>query len=65
MKYSAKRYTAGKKDDKGSGRAIIALARRISCIVFVMLSKRETFNPDLMRITEQNVQQQPETIDVL
>ena len=46
-----------KKDDKGSGRAIIALARKISRIVFVMLSKRETFNPDLMRITEQNFQQ--------
>ena len=46
-----------KKEDKGSGRAIIALARKISRIVFVMLSKRETFNPDLMRITEQNFQQ--------
>ena len=46
-----------KKDDKGSGRAIIALARKISRIVFVMLSKRETFNPDLMRIPEQNFQQ--------
>ena len=46
-----------KKDDKGSGRAIIALARKISRIVFVMLSKRETFNPDLMRISEQNFQQ--------
>jgi transposase len=46
-----------KKDDKGSGRAIIALARKISRIVFVMLSKRETFNPDLMRINEQHFQQ--------
>ena len=46
-----------KKEDKGSGRAIIALARKISRIVFVMLSKRETFNPDLMRIPEQNFQQ--------
>ncbi len=46
-----------KKDDKGSGRAIIALARKISRIVFVMLSKRETFNPVLMRIPEQNFQQ--------
>ena len=54
-----------KKDDKGSGRAIIALARKISRIVFVMLSKRETFNPDLMRITEQNFQKQPKSIDFL
>ncbi|MBR3741368.1 MAG: hypothetical protein IKN04_13090, partial [Clostridia bacterium] len=46
-----------KKEDKGSGRAIIALVRKISRIVFIMLSKRETFNPDLMRITEQNFQQ--------
>ena len=46
-----------KKEDKGSGRAIIALARKISRIVFVMLSKRETFNPDLMRMTVQNFQQ--------
>ena len=46
-----------KKDDKGSGRAIIALARKISRIVFVMLSKRETFNPDVMHISEQNFQQ--------
>ena len=38
-----------RKDEKGSGRAIIALARKITRIVFVMLSKRERFNPDLMR----------------
>lgn len=38
-----------RKDDKGSGRAIIALARKITRIVFVMLSKRERFNPDLMQ----------------
>ena len=54
-----------KKEDKDSGRAIIALARKISRIVFVMLSKRETFNPDLMRITEQNFQKQPKSIDFL
>ena len=42
-----------RKDDKGSGRAIIALARKITRIVFVMLSKRERFNPDLMRCDEQ------------
>ena len=37
-----------RKEDKGSGRAIIALARKITRIVFVMLTKREKFNPDLM-----------------
>ena len=37
-----------KKTDKGSGRAIIALTRKIARIVFVMLENRETFNPDLM-----------------
>ena len=42
-----------RKEDKGSGRAIIALARKISRIVFVMLSKRERFNPELMRCDEQ------------
>ena len=42
-----------RKDEKGSGRAIIALARKITRIVFVMLSKRERFNPDLMRCDEQ------------
>ena len=46
-----------KKEDKGSGRAIIALARKISRIIFVMLSKRESFNPDLMQNTELNYQQ--------
>ena len=42
-----------RKDEKGSGRAIIALARKITRIVFVMLSKRENFNPELMRCDEQ------------
>jgi hypothetical protein len=41
-----------RKGDKGSGRAIIALARKITRIVFVMLSKREGFNPKLMRCEE-------------
>ena len=45
-----------RKADKSSGRAIIALARKITRIVFVMLTKRERFNPDLMRC-EDNVQQ--------
>ena len=37
-----------KKTDKGSGRAIIALTRKIARIVFVMLENREPFNPELM-----------------
>ena len=41
-----------RKGDKGSGRAIIALARKITRIVFVMLSKREGFKPELMRCEE-------------
>ena len=41
-----------RKGDKGSGRAIIALARKITRIVFVMLSRRESFNPKLMRCEE-------------
>ena len=45
-----------RKADKGSGRAIIALARKITRIIFVMLTKRERFNPDLMRC-EDNIQQ--------
>ena len=45
-----------RKADKGSGRAIIALARKITRIVFVMLSKRERFNLDLMRC-EDSIQQ--------
>ena len=45
-----------RKGDKGSGRAIIALARKITRIVFVMLSKREGFKPELMRC-EQEIQQ--------
>ena len=46
-----------KKDDKGAGRAIIALARKISRIVFVVLLKWESFNPNLMQSIEQNFQQ--------
>lgn len=37
------------KISKGSGRAIIALTRKMARIVFVMLNKREPFNPELMK----------------
>ena len=36
------------KTDKGSGRAIIALTRKVARIVFTMLHTREPFNPSLM-----------------
>lgn len=38
-----------KKQEKGSGRAIIALTRKIAKVVFVMLENREPFHPELMR----------------
>ena len=37
-----------KKENKGSGRAIIALTRKVARIVFAMLHSREPFNPALM-----------------
>ena len=36
------------KVSKGSGRAIIALTRKVARIVFVMLNNRQAFNPELM-----------------
>ena len=36
------------KTDKGSGRAIIAMTRKVARIVFTMLQTREPFNPSLM-----------------
>ncbi len=37
-----------RKRDKSSGRAIIALTRKVARIVFVMLENREPFNSELM-----------------
>lgn len=37
------------KISKGSGRAIIALTRKVARIVFAMLNNKEAFNPELMR----------------
>lgn len=37
------------KTSKGSGRAIIALTRKVARIVFAMLNNKEAFNPELMR----------------
>lgn len=37
------------KTSKGSGRAIIALTRKVARIVFAMLNKKEAFNPELMK----------------
>lgn len=36
------------KKNKGSGRSIIALTRKIARVVFAMLTKREEFKPELM-----------------
>lgn len=36
------------KISKGSGRAIIALTRKVARIVFAMLNNKEAFNPELM-----------------
>lgn len=37
------------KTNKGSGRAIIALTRKIARIVFSMLNNKQAFNPELMK----------------
>lgn len=37
------------KTTKGSGRAIIALTRKVARIVFSMLNNKEAFNPELMK----------------
>ena len=37
------------KVSKGSGRAIIALTRKVARIIFAMLNNREAFNPELMK----------------
>lgn len=37
---------------KGSGRAIIALTRKVARIVFAMLNNKTPFNPELMKLTE-------------
>lgn len=42
------------KVNKGSGRAIIALTRKVARIVFAMLNNHEPFNPDLMKKTEKD-----------
>lgn len=39
------------KISKGSGRAIIALTRKVARIVFAMLNNKEAFKPELMRKT--------------
>lgn len=43
------------KISKGSGRAIIALTRKIARIVFAMLNNRTPFDPDLMKKAEKDV----------
>ena len=43
------------KVNKGSGRAIIALTRKVARIVFVMLNNKEKFKPELMIKNEKKV----------
>ena len=45
------------KTSKGTGRAIIALTRKMARIVFAMLNTKEPFNPDLMKLDERNIKQ--------
>ena len=45
------------KTNKGTGRAVIALTRKMARIVFAMLNTREPFNPDLMKTEERNIKQ--------
>lgn len=40
------------KANKGSGRAIIALTRKVARIVFAMLNNHEPFNPEMMKKSE-------------
>lgn len=40
------------KINKGSGRAIIALTRKIARIVFAMLNNKEPFHPEMMKLAE-------------
>ncbi len=39
------------KISKGSGRAIIALTRKVARIVFAMLNNKEAFNPELVKLS--------------
>ena len=43
------------KVSKGSGRAIIALTRKIARIVFAMLNNHTPFNVDLLKKAEKEV----------
>ena len=42
------------KTNKGTGRAVIALTRKVARIVFAILNTREPFNPELMKLDERN-----------
>ena len=45
------------KTNKGTGRAVIALTRKVARIVFAILNTREPFNPELMKLDERNKKQ--------
>lgn len=44
------------KASKGSGRAIIALTRKVARIIFVMLNNKTPFNPEMIKKLEQTKQ---------
>ncbi len=52
------------KKHKGSGRSIIAAARKISVIVYHMLSKRETFDPVKMLNNKKYLEMQQAALNV-
>ena len=45
------------KSSKGTGRAVIALTRKVARIVFAMLNTKEPFNPELMKPDERKIKQ--------
>ena len=44
------------KVNKGSGRAIIALTRKVARIVFAMLNNKEPFHPEIMELAEKTTE---------
>lgn len=44
------------KVNKGSGRAIIALTRKVARIVFAMLNNKEPFHPEMMKLAEKTTE---------
>ena len=43
------------KINKGTGRAVIALTRKMARIVFVMLNTKQRFNYDLIKLSQKEL----------